>query len=212
MMRMCQICTLKSRGCASKRLLEQVIPRYSKYLSSVSSYLPRAALMAASGARRTPASHIELHQPVMPVVKNIPARHELGGEPLLPDPAVAHGPFRFCSSPYHFSLRTSWRRRRRRGRRRRATRARVPRCNTLSQAVRHVAHNVRENNLLRPIVTRPDGLTDRDPAGENFPRDPLVQENNQRRIPGFRSVTKQKGLLLVNVQYSPIQNWRVSIF
>ena len=64
---------------------------------------------------------------------------------------------------------------------------------------RHVAQNVHENNLLRPIVTRPDGLTDRDPAGENISEGPLIQENYQRRIPGFRipgCVTKQKGLLL----------------
>ena len=48
---------------------------------------------------------------------------------------------------------------------------------------RHVAQNVRENNLLRPIVTRPDGLTDRDPAGGKFPKGPPCSEKYQRRIP-----------------------------
>ena len=75
---------------------------------------------------------------------------------------------------------------------------------------RHVAHNVRENNLLKTdcdTTRRTDGPGSR---GGKISEGPLVQENNQRRIPGFRSVTKQKGLLLVNVQKSPIQNWRVS--
>ena len=82
-------------------------------------------------------------------------------------------------------LRTSWR-----GRRRRATRARVPRCNTLSHAVRHVAHNVRENNLLRPIVTRPrTGI----PRGKIFRGTPLLKKTTNEGSPDSGALPSRKG-------------------
>ena len=58
---------------------------------------------------------------------------------------------------------------------------------------RHVAQNVRENNLLRPIVTRPDGLTDRDPAGGKFPRDPLFKKTTNEGSPDSGALPSRKG-------------------